>query len=87
MNAGADLVRTLNSPLLEPCWNGDIFDWDLADHVYGDLSSGERALLDLAQSLDGQGDCNIFRSLATIDGTLRDQFVAALCDVVDRMVR
>mgnify|MGYP003333959541 FL=1 len=87
MTAGADFVRTLTSPLLEPCWNGDIFDWDLADHVYGDLSSGERALLDLAQSLDGQGDCNIGRCLGTIDGTLRDQFVAALAGLVDRMVR
>ena len=73
--------------LFRSCWNGDIFDWDLADHVYGDLSSGERALLDLAQSLDGQGDVNIGRCLATIDGTLRDQFVVAVARLVDRMMR
>jgi hypothetical protein len=84
---GASLVRHLTSPLLEPCWSDDIFDWDLVDYVYDDLSRGEKAFVALAQSLDGQGNCNIGVCLGDIDGTLRDLFVMQLAKHVDRLVR
>lgn len=88
MKPGAALVReALNSPLLDPCWLGDILDWDLVEHVEHQLSGGEQAVIEVARSLDGQGTTHLWWALAAMDGRCRDLCVAAISRVAEGMLR
>lgn len=88
MKVGARLVSRLHTPLLEPCWSdNDILDWDLVEYVEPQLSGGEQAVLELARSLDGQGNCNLFHALSQIDGYMKDAFADSVRILIDRMPR
>jgi ABC-type Fe3+/spermidine/putrescine transport system ATPase subunit len=94
---GASLLRQLDTPILNnkdcfpPLWDRWIDDYrsgvnyEQIELRYNQLSSGEQALVRIAQSLDGKGTTNLAEDMAAIDHRLREAVAAELAALIDRL--
>jgi hypothetical protein len=87
VTAGLRLLQHSASPLLLECWDSSGVDWQAAQRVMPQVSTGERYLLEFAAALDGLGEVNVQAALAAMDGYLRDAALLELGRMVTGWVR